>query len=97
MVLHPRQSLVWVGGFDGSGTHCGELPNPLAASPREIDHAVLTNPMVFPSDLSVDKAAFDRIKAHLRSLKTTTLKSKVKDALRRLRAFAYTRNCQRQS
>ena len=97
MVLHPRQSLVWVGGFDGSGTHCGELPEPLAASPREIDRAVLTNPMVFPSDVTVDNTAFDRIKTHLRSLKTRTLKSKVKVALRRLRALAFTRNCQRQS
>ena len=44
-----------MGGFDGSGTHCGELPEPLAASSREINHEVLTNPMVFPSDLSVDK------------------------------------------
>jgi hypothetical protein len=97
IVLHPRQSLVWVGGFDGSGTHCGELPEPLAASSREINHEVLTNPMVFPSDLSVDDEAFDRIKVHLRSLKTTGLKSRVKDALKLLRAFAYTRNCQRQS
>jgi hypothetical protein len=97
MVLHPRQSLVWVGGFDGSGTHCGELPETLAASSMDIDHEVLTNPMVFPSDLSADNAAFDRIKTHLRSLKTITLKSKVEDALRRLRAVAFTRNCRGQS
>jgi len=24
LVLYPRQSLVWVGGFDGSGTHCDD-------------------------------------------------------------------------
>lgn len=68
LVLHPRKSLVWIGGFDGTGTHCGN---------SEIDQApfetfakrVFSSTISFPSEVVSDKDAFDKIKNYLRKQK----------------------------
>jgi hypothetical protein len=65
LVLHPRQSLVWNGGFDNSGVHSGASLKTYQ-SPREIfDQPRLSTSLNFPSQSVVDDAAFDRIKAYL--------------------------------
>jgi GT2 family glycosyltransferase len=61
MVLHPRRSLVWNGGFDGSGVHVankhfGEI------SPERIRNVQLHNPIRFPEEIIVDGSDFRRIK-----------------------------------
>ena len=65
LVLHPRQSLVWIGGFDGSGTHCGH--SQFVQDPgSDFLHARLSNPIEFPSQVLADSTAFTRVKAALR-------------------------------
>ncbi|HUJ79559.1 MAG TPA: glycosyltransferase [Nitrospiria bacterium] len=64
LVLHPRTSLVWVGGFDGTGTHCG---------PSELNQAALdsmSQPRLggairFPARVEVSEGVLERIKEHL--------------------------------
>ena len=62
LILWPRQSLVWVGGFDSSGTHCGDGA-PFAQEPAESFRLTrLETPARFPGLIAVDDAAFGRIK-----------------------------------
>ena len=67
LVLHPRQSLVWVGGFDDSGTHCGtgsdfpQLRREAFMNPR------LSQPITLPERIVEKRAAFNRIKTFIRT------------------------------
>ncbi len=67
LVLHPRQSLVWVGGFDNTGTHAGASPI-YNQPPREVfQHNRLSSPLAFPPRIAADEDAFDRVKAFFRA------------------------------
>lgn len=59
--LHPRQSLAWVGGFDGTGVHGGK-DSGLAVNYDVFMQAWLSNPPAFPENLVIDQAAFEKIK-----------------------------------
>ncbi len=65
LVLHPRRSLVWVGGFDGSGTHWGKSPDFRQPEPETFAQISLSRPLVFPEKIAVDEEAFDRIKTFI--------------------------------
>lgn len=61
LVLFPSRSLVWVGGWDGTGVHCGSTPPPqdqriLFSHPR------LSQPPIFPSSVEIDRRAFHQVK-----------------------------------
>jgi hypothetical protein len=88
LVLHPRRSLVWVGGSgaDGQGTHCGDVselpqdPQKLFMEPR------LSLPLTFPEQIIPDDLAFDRMKTFLRKHRQsgpTSLRYRVESSLRR--------------
>jgi hypothetical protein len=64
LVLHPRKSLVWNGGFDESGTHCGDQAWS-SQSLSEIDWT--TASFRFPSEVAVDELAFGKVVRYLRS------------------------------
>jgi len=61
LVLYPRRSLVFNGGFDGSGVHCGrkgghdEALRPLTLRFR------FDSPIVFPPTITCDEEALDRL------------------------------------
>lgn len=68
LVLYPPRSLVWQGGFDGSGVHCGTIPGkhgiklpPSYCEPR------LPPDLVWPFTVSESSAALEQIKEHLRN------------------------------
>ena len=65
LVLHPRQSLVWVGGFDLSGMHCRDVAWSAPQSKESITDSVW-EPLVLPDQVVPDLAAFNRIKKFLR-------------------------------
>ena len=77
LVLHPAQSLVWVGGFDESGTHCrtGEWPN------EEVSDFVARGQRLkdfsFPAKIATDQEAFRRIKNFLKREMNPTLGRRV--------------------
>jgi hypothetical protein len=65
LVLYPRRSLVRVGGFDGSGTHC-RANRRMAVDHEEIDSRAFSSGLDMPTDIIVDWDAFDRIKRYLK-------------------------------
>lgn len=66
LVLYPRHSLVWVGGWDGTGRHCGPTGGDDPALRREIMGFRFEGPIAFPSGLAADAQALDRIVPFLR-------------------------------
>ena len=64
LALHPRESLVWVGGFDRSGTHCGDVAWSVAQPREEITQATPAR-FELPTAVQPDPAAFNRIKRFL--------------------------------
>lgn len=60
LALHPRESLVWNGGFDGTGTHCGfdSWSNDQAG---QMNSWTTNSSHRFPKDVVIDQGAFDRI------------------------------------
>jgi hypothetical protein len=65
-VLHPRQSLVWNGGFDNSGIHSGAPSDTMQSSREAFSYPRLGNPLRFPQEVVVDQAALARLKSYLR-------------------------------
>jgi GT2 family glycosyltransferase len=66
LVLHPRRTLTWVGGFDGSGTHCRDETVLQQVDCHDIDQPSLSGRMMFPPEPEIDEAAFLRVKAFLK-------------------------------
>lgn len=66
VVLHPRHSLVWVGGFDGTGTHAGVNTNMMSRSAQDVISFPWKETFAFPPTTAVDWPARERIKKYLR-------------------------------
>jgi len=64
LVLHPRQSLVWNGGFDESGTHCGDQAWS-SQSVSDLDWSA--GSFRFPAEVTMDELAFGKVVRFLRS------------------------------
>ena len=67
VVLYPRESLVWVGGFDGTGTHCTPSPDYIQPSRESFSRRQLSTPIQWPERVTVDAAALRRVQRLLRS------------------------------
>jgi len=61
LALHPRQSLVWNGGFDSSGTNCGDQGWSIEQGADVVAHTTNTGALVFPENVTVHQEAFDNI------------------------------------
>ncbi len=66
LALHPRESLVWVGGFDGSGTHCGDQTWSDETTRRLVTEDAPRDLFTMPIKIATDEAALKRIKDFLR-------------------------------
>jgi GT2 family glycosyltransferase len=67
LTLHPRQSLVWVGGFDGTGTHAGRNQHMMSISQSQMASFPWSETLIFPAAVHADRAAMQRIEQYLRS------------------------------
>ncbi len=67
LVLHPRRSLVWVGGFDGTGTHCGSRGGEDEAVRQDVHRFRFDAPFQYPDTVATDEPAFVRILDYLRA------------------------------
>jgi len=87
LVLHPRQTLAWNAGIDGTGVHCG-VSAAFPQAPREtMATRRLPAPIAFPVDVAIDEATLDRVAACLRTLAPTpplTLLDRVKAKVKRI-------------
>jgi hypothetical protein len=79
LVLHPRKSLVWNGGFDESGTHCGDQAWS-TQSVSEVTGESWPDGFVFPDRVAVDDSAFKKV---IDFLKTEQSQGNMIDRLRR--------------
>ena len=59
--LFPRKSLVWVGGWDGTGVHCGTVPPPQDPL-SSFQYRRLSDPLSLPTTIAVDAPSFSRMK-----------------------------------
>ena len=67
LVLHPRHSLVWNGGFDGSGVHCGTsqaLSQPLL---QELMLVQISKSLVWPVEITMNIQQFNNVKKFLQT------------------------------
>ena len=69
LVLHPKRSLVWVGGFDDSGTHCGRT-NMVLRSVSDLWKFPENERLAFPKENTGDDETFTRIRDYLRMQNT---------------------------
>lgn len=80
LVLHPKKSLVFVGGFDGSGTHCGTA-NVVQTPEDELWILPADGHIDFPATVTCDNEVFSRIKDYLRPSQNRSFISKIRDLL----------------
>jgi hypothetical protein len=64
-VLYPRCSLVWNGGFDCSGVHCGGDSGFDQTPPESVCQQRFSGDLTFPEMVAPDLRAFERVKAVL--------------------------------
>ena len=67
LVLHPRKSLVWNGGFDETGTHCGDQAWSNQSLSEVTTDEWATGSFLFPGEVEPDKTAFDKVVRFVRS------------------------------
>jgi Glycosyl transferase family 2 len=65
LVLYPRESLIWNGGFDASGVHCGGTEAFRACAPEAFNRRRLTQPLRLPDVATIDTAAWASVLAFL--------------------------------
>jgi len=66
LVLHPRKSLVWNGGFDESGTHCGDQAWSTQSLAEIAGDSWAASPFQFPEQVAADEIAFGKVIRFLR-------------------------------
>lgn len=66
LVLHPRKSLVWNGGFDESGTHCGDQAWSTQSLVEIANDTWAASSFQFPQQVAADKLAFGKVIQFLR-------------------------------
>ena len=67
LVLFPRESLVHVGGADGTGTHCNAHHHD--AGPQQLGTMRAPDVFTWQREVSCDEAAWRAVKAHVAGLK----------------------------
>jgi hypothetical protein len=67
LVLHPRKTLVWNGGFDESGVHCGDQAWTSQSVAEIASDPWATRPFLFPEQVATDQIAFGKVIRYLRS------------------------------
>lgn len=75
-VLHPKKSLVWVGGFDGSGTHCGKQ-NEKQIHSNDLWSLQEGQQIDFPESVMCDNEIYKRIIHYNKSQKKITIITKI--------------------
>jgi len=84
LVLYPSHSLVWVGGFDDTGTNNRSNSNVKVIPLSDVLSHPWREKIVFPQEIAVDQTAFERIKKHLRQqTKSPGLLSRIRMFLKR--------------
>ena len=70
LVAYPAKSLVWNGGFDGSGIHCGSSDFLEQGDAQSYSNERLSASLQFPVEITFDPEHFFRLENFLRSRQT---------------------------
>lgn len=65
LVLYPNRSLIWNGGFDASGVHCGGLEEFQAKAPLQFQRERLDWPVRMPESVEIDPKAWAAVLSFL--------------------------------
>ena len=65
LVLYPKKSLIWNGGFDSSGIHCGGSQDFEPEPPLEYQVRRLQTPIEMPPSIAVDVRALSAVQRYL--------------------------------
>jgi hypothetical protein len=89
LVLYPRESLIWNGGFDASGVHCGGTEVFQPRAPEAFSRPRLADPIRLPASVRTDDAAWASVLAFLsggapRRVEGASLAGRLKAAARKL-------------
>ena len=76
LVVHPKRSLVWVGGFDDSGTHCGTT-NMVLRSVSDLWEFPENGRLAFQKENTRDDETYTRIRDYLRMQNTRSFGEKL--------------------
>lgn len=66
LVVHPKRSLVWNSGMDGSGTFSSKDPNFPQVKRESIDVPVFDQPIRWPEKVALDEEAYTSLTTQLR-------------------------------
>ncbi|ABC89563.1 probable hemolysin protein [Rhizobium etli CFN 42] len=89
LVLYPRRSLVWNGGFDGSGVHCGDDDFLGQGEVTDYVTPVLPSAVSFPSGVVYDARHLSQLEDFFRSMQAdTALRTHKAGEGLKLKAFA---------
>ncbi|MBY5789994.1 glycosyltransferase [Rhizobium leguminosarum] len=72
LVLYPRRSLVWNGGFDGSGVHCGDDDFLRQGDATDYVTPVLPPALLFPSGAAYETRHLTQLEDFFRSMQADT-------------------------
>lgn len=67
LVLHPRKSLVWNGGFDDTGVHSGKPQDDMQLPRESFVYPHLSSQITFPLEITAEKSVLGRIELYLRN------------------------------
>ena len=82
LVLYPHRSLVWQGGFDGSGVHCGNLNGQrIKRPPLSFRYNRLPENYQWPDSLAVLPDELESIRHHLRNRHSNRFWASEKESL----------------
>jgi GT2 family glycosyltransferase len=85
LVLYPRSSMVYMGGFDGSGTHCGTTPEPQSLTVETVQVPAFPSGFTLPDAIEVCHPAYKRVLLFFRIGQAGDFLSTIKSRLRRMR------------
>lgn len=77
LVAYPKNSLVWNGGFDGSGVHCGSGEFAGQKAPESLSNSNFSGKLIFPSTISYDSSHLTRLEDYFRGQPCNKISGKI--------------------
>ncbi|MDX6709370.1 MAG: hypothetical protein QOH96_386, partial [Blastocatellia bacterium] len=65
LVLFPQRSLIYNGGYDGSGVHCGKTDDPATVPIHEVLETRIPDPLILPDRLETAESDFQLVRSYL--------------------------------
>lgn len=77
LVAYPKTSLVWNGGFDGSGVHCGSGEFAGQRAPESLSNSNFSGKLIFPASISYEGSHLTRLENYFRGQACNKISGKI--------------------